>query len=204
MGQLIISAAINPTLRKYWQDRYATDNTFSTARGASTGTQSGAYVGCEKNGVPYYVFRNFTSYDTSSIPDHAIITSATLAFVNSGKDTSNDFNVCLTQSTAGDTSLADDDFNNITLNSPTELADRTAAVSTFDASATITFTLNASGLSHISKTGYTKFCFRSSKDVDNSTPTARSYCSMGTGTFTINYTDGGNPMFFSDGGVTLG
>lgn len=171
----------------FFADRMASNATYSTARGATTGAASGSFVGNEKISTTYYVYRTFTSIDTSSIPDDAVIESATLQIRLEGKDTTNDFTIVLTGHTsASDTSLADGDFDNITLNSPTEYANRTSNVSTYSNPQTHDFVLNASGITAINKTGYSKFCFRNSGDVDNTSPTARSYVGISNVVLTVN------------------
>lgn len=171
----------------FFADKLATSATYSTARGATTGTTSGSFVGNEKISTTYYVYRTFTSLDTSSLPDDAVIESAIVRVTLEGKDTTNDFTIALTGHTsASDSTLADGDFDNITLNSPTEFASRSNNVSTYSNPQTHDFTLNASGIAAISKTGYSKFCFRNSGDVDNTTPTARCYVGISNVILTVN------------------
>lgn len=197
--QLLIAAAA------YAQDKNANNAAWATARGAASGTTSGVYVGAEKSGAPYFVYRTFFSWDTSAIPDDAIIDIATLTMQISGKDTTNDFAIALAGHTAAsDTVIADADFDNVTLNSPTEFTTRSANISTIPLNTDFVLTLNAAGLAAINKTGYTKLCTRSSKDVDNSTPTARSYASITVATLTIEYhLPGEGPAIFFDGGLAL-
>lgn len=171
----------------FFADRLAQNATYSTARGATTGAASGSFVGNEKISSTYYVYRTFTSIDTSSIPDDAVIESATVRITLEGKDTTNDFTIALTGHTsASNTTLADADFDNITLNSPTEFASRSNNVSTYSNPQTHDFTLNSSGIAAISKSGYSKFCFRNSGDVDNTTPTARCYVGISNVVLTVN------------------
>lgn len=198
--QLLIAAAA------YAQDKNVANATWAGTRGAASGGTAGVYVSGEFSGVNYFSHRVFLSWNTSAIPDDAIIDSASLTLQISGKDTTNDASMCLTGHTAdSDTVLADADYNNITLNSPVEYSARSANWSTIPLNTDFVLTLNASGIAAISKTGYTKLCLRSSRDVDNSAPAARCYCGVSVATLTINYhsPNSGSPLFFR-GGAAIG
>ena len=183
------------TTAAFYTDRTSENAIWATARSATTGTSTGRYTGAELVGGNYKIYRSFMSVSTASIPDTDTIISGTLTIAFGAKDTTNDFVVALTGHTSdSDITLADADFNNITLNSPTEYATRTNNVSTYANPENHTFTLNTNGLGAISKTGYTKFCLRSSKDVDNSTPNNRSFLALGA-TFTLTITTTGGNFF---------
>ena len=107
------------------------------------------------------------------MPDGATVTAATLSVYCYAKATGLSGNVCLVSSTAGTTLAAGDR----TAVGTTELMDRTTALggsattfANFTTSAHNVLTLNASGLSQISTSGNTKFAFRTSFDLDNTTP----------------------------------
>ena len=120
----------------------------------------------------YTVARIYLPFDTSALNDATTINSATLVVNQVDTAGEGTRGVGLIQTTqASNTSLAVGDFDALTVNSPTEGATRVTCDSTGDK----TWTLNASGLSWIVKTGYTKLGLRMDKDIDNSTPTARNY-----------------------------
>ena len=176
------------------------DAVWATSRGAATGDSTGdaAYMGGELSAT-YDIYRYFLKFDTSSLPDTAIITSATLELYFVARDTTNDFTIATQTHTAPNETLATADFDALTVDTPTEFSDRSANVSTLTLNVYTSFTLNAAGLAAISKTGYTLIAVRSSKDVDNATPTGRSYVQAQSDTeanppkLTINYSlDAGN------------
>lgn len=146
---------------------------FNTCRNATDGTTSNNDLGSD-NWFPlvnfsagsYYIYRGFLFFDTSSIPDGATITSATLRIRYSSTVTGSP-SVCVQQATvASTTTVANADFDAF---NATELASRvTPSVNTW-----AEFTLNASGLAAISKTGFTKLCIREAQDVDGSYSAAK-------------------------------
>ena len=154
---------------------------WATQRGAATGTsvdKTSAFGSCmqvqEYTGT-YYIDRGFLSFDTSSIPDGATISSAVLhIYVNTKSDVGIGDSLVLVEGTqASATDLATADYDAF---GSTELASR--ALSAITTSAYNTLTLNSSGLAIINKTGHTKLCTRSARDVDNSAPGSGQYSSV--------------------------
>jgi hypothetical protein len=87
----------------------------------------------------------------------------------SGTD-SNSYVVLVSASPASNTALAANDFDDV---GSTELSSQvTYPVSTGGYN---DFALNASGIAAISKTGVTKFAFRSGHDINNSVPNTTSW-----------------------------
>lgn len=120
----------------------------------------------------YAVHRFFYLFDTSSIPDTDVISAADLGVYNMASS-SGTMDIGLIQTSPASTSaLAVGDFDAMTVNSPTEGATR---VSSFTNNTYFVFTLNASGISWISKTGISKFGIRMANDIDNTEPTSRYY-----------------------------
>lgn len=144
---------------------------WSAARDTASGTSASPtdalyYVAGEnEGGGSYGVYRLFTCFDTSSIPDGDTISSATVSLYGGGGVGSQ--TVGVTQSTLASTAnVVTGDFDGITVNSPAEGATRQS----YNASAYNNFALNSTGRSWINKTGVTQFCFRDEKDIDNVTP----------------------------------
>lgn len=172
----------------------ASNATFGTARSASTGNYyagRGSFNGfdtqqfeCTLSAGTHYIARGFLPVDTSSLTSTAAIIAATM-LLNVSSYSSNADSITLgliETSQAATNTIADSDFDNITLNTPTEFATRIAITGTGDK----TWTLNASGLSFINKIGYSKFGFRSSRDIDNS-----AFASANT--FNLSYSGSANP-----------
>ena len=125
-------------------------------------------------GGNYNISRFFFPFDTSSIPNGATITVATLTLTAAANGTVNDtFSVGIVQTTAANTNaLVLADYSECgAVDNPTEGATRLPS-SDFDTTdETNTFTLNATGRGWINKTGVTQLGLRTSNDMDDSAPT---------------------------------
>ena len=117
--------------------------------------------------------RAFYPIDTSAIPDTDEISSATLSLYANTKQTT--VNLVMSNQTQSNTAaLALADYDQITLNSPTEYATRKSS-GDYSTSAYVGWSLNSTGLAGISKTGYTKLSIRTANDVDDSEPANATY-----------------------------
>lgn len=184
----------------------AANATWSTVRSASASefaSSSSATFSVEAylSGGVYRINRAFLLFDTSPIRNGAQISSATLSIYKNdtaiqNADTSS---ACLVASTpASDTDLVVGDYDQV---GTTRLA-TDIAYSTISTGAYFTFTLNATGIAAISKTGITKFGVRDKRDLDNSAPTGSNSItcvSADSATnkpyLTVNY--GGGMIFFN-------
>lgn len=120
------------------------------------------------SGSSYTVSHAYFPVDTSGLPDTDEISSATFTVEGSNAG-EGDRSVGLIQtSQTSPTALDGDDFVAMTIDSPDEGATRV----TCDTVGDETFTLNATGIGWISKTGYTYLGLRMAKDIDNSSPGA--------------------------------
>lgn len=127
----------------------------------------------------YIISRNGYVFDTSSIPDGATITSAVFSVYSSasgdGSETTNPANGSLVAYTpSSDTAPVAADYQQF---GTTKLCDTDVTSATFrGAGGYHSWTLNATGLAAINKTGNTRLGIRPSNDFSDSTaPTARSY-----------------------------
>lgn len=125
----------------------------------------------------YTIGRAFVEFDTSSIPDTASITSATLnLYAKNIYDNGANLSICVVAGTPASDPPANADFDQI---GTTELATRATYLSWgangSTSNAYKTLTLNSSGRSHISLTGTTTLALITSADFDNSAPTATKY-----------------------------
>ncbi len=115
-----------------------------------------------------YMLRGYFLFDTSSLGAGITITSST--FNVTGASTKND---AFTQgialilcAPASNTALATGDYLNITYTR--QATD--VSIASYNITGLNTWTLNATGLSNIAKTGITKFATVTSGDMDNSAP----------------------------------
>lgn len=175
---------------------------WTTTRNAATGTTSAdnIFIGAEKIS-DYYIYRWFGKFNLSSVPDPTKITAIDFKIYYNSRDTTNDFTLVTSTHTAPDTTLSTADFDSLTVNSPTEYSNRSANVSTFSAGY-ITFSLNATAITAAQAGGYFKIAVRSSRDVDNSTPTARSYVGFAASSsgnppqIVVTYTDPSGSFYY--------
>lgn len=150
--------------------------------GSNDTSTSGIVVQSEQAGAnDYPIKRTFYLFDTSALPDGDTIDSATLSIYStgSGNDTesSSPADLVLTESNpASNTAIVNSDYDIGNWASfTTEFASRIDLGTFIGTSQYHVFTLNASGLSNISKTSISKFGVRAANDFDNNAPTARSY-----------------------------
>lgn len=115
-------------------------------------------------------YRLVTLFDTSSIPDDDEISSATLSLYPTSRDSTLDLTVNITSSNPdSNTAVTTSDYAQAKWGS-TKFSTG-ILISGFTLSDYNEFTLNASGISNISKTGVSKFGVQSEEDIDNSSPT---------------------------------
>jgi hypothetical protein len=150
--------------------------TWSTCRNATDGltvsnSSASEYVVADNGGISnaYRVWRLFLPFDTSALPDDATITDAVLSVCDASSSQGTDAHALVQTSQASGTALSTADFDAI---GTTEGATRVTA---FTAGAYHDWTLNATGLTWISKTGFTLLGLRAVNDIDNVTPTANTY-----------------------------
>lgn len=121
------------------------------------------------------MWRSFFPIDTSSIPDTADITSATFGCYTTGKtDQFNDAYsyMGLVQATpANPAAIADVDYDQ----TGTEKGATDVDLTAWTTNAHTVYTLNATGLGWINKTGYTTFSVREGHDLENNSSGFSSY-----------------------------
>ena len=115
----------------------------------------------------FTIERAFLLFDTSSLPDDATIDSATLSvYVSTVWDEDNDASAYMnvfSASPASDTAIVTGDLDQVGSTKFSSDADLTG----MSTAAYLDFTLNASGLANISKTGISKFSIREGHDIDD-------------------------------------
>ena len=153
---------------------YTTSSSWSTTRGAATGTSAshtGSTVtdrgaGSYFSGSTYKIYRDFYSFDTSAIGGDTIDSATFTIYAKESTNSAGVGTVELVEGTqASTTSLATSDYNAIgsTIYAPhVAIADSTQSDRTW--------TLNATGEAAINGSGTTKMSLRTSLDLDNTTP----------------------------------
>ena len=167
--------------------------TWAGARDAATGDATNGAVDIQSNGGANYTnVRAFFPFDTSSLPDTAIISAANFQYyANVIVNTDTTTAVLVVQTQASNTSLAVEDYDQVAF-----IAKATVALSAITTSAYNTFTI--SDLTTISTTGHTKFALITGRDLANSQPTGDNIMTgdnrgaANPPKLTVTYTVGGN------------
>ncbi|MDY6953364.1 MAG: DUF2341 domain-containing protein, partial [Thermodesulfobacteriota bacterium] len=126
-------------------------------------------TGMKPNGGKYIVTRAFFPFDTSGLPDTAVISDATLSLYvtakQSGDNDSEDFLVVVQTTQASTSSLSTADFVDCgSVHSPIEGSNR-VDIGNITINQYNSWSLNATGLGWISTTGWTKLGMREGHDV---------------------------------------
>jgi hypothetical protein len=117
----------------------------------------------------YYLRRHFMPVDTSGLPDNANISSASyyFYFINDGNNANNHGFRIVPTTQASVTELTIGDYDEI----GTTAYSSDVLKSSLTNAQMNSIELNATGISAISKTGWTKIGMRSTLDINNTTPT---------------------------------
>lgn len=158
----------------------AVPGTFSSQRAASgffssdTGSEIRVQLNYDPGSYPtktfYAMSRGILLFDTSAIPDAATISSAVLQLYVTDKTNNLNDSVAVTAVTpASNTALVAADYNVANYGSTRFITD--VGLTSLTTNAYNSFSLNASGIAAVSKTGVSKFGVRLVSDVDNTEPT---------------------------------
>jgi len=150
---------------------YTSNAVYDTAWTAASGTVDSSNTGIGQfiSGGTYSIFRSFFYFDTSPIPDDATITNGTLKLYGNTDVSDTDFLMTIQngQPTYPTDPMAATDYNKVYYSgdggSLTTVGFTTTGYNNIP--------LNAAGLTWISKTGTTKLCVRSSREIAGTAPT---------------------------------
>lgn len=162
------NAARRPASAESWATIH--DATDGTTDGTADDVIDSNTPSINENGTAWTrIQRLITLFDTSSIPDADTISATTYSlFCTNAGNNGHTMNVDMVTCTpASNTAIALADYSTFT----TTLQATSISVGSFGANAYTDFTLNATGLGNISKTGITKFGCRISADTNNVEPT---------------------------------
>jgi len=152
-----------------------TDSNYYTARNASSGDSVPGIgsVGQYKDGPTYGIRRGFVFFDTSGLPDDAVITSAILKITVNVDSSDTDFIIKLRGAENVGSTVVEADYN---LNNYIDKEDLGAsAIAQYGL-----ITLNSNGYDYINKTGITKFVLLSYEDINNDPPLGFEFISYKT------------------------
>ena len=178
---------IDPTLTVYATSNdgyiYNFSANYNAVRTASTGTVNSSgtsmMIGQKKaSSIPlptYYIYRGFLFFNTSSLPSNAYIDNATLSLYKSGDYSTTDFQITVQhgQPTYPHSPLQTGDY------SKNHYAGNGGALNTSSfVNGCNNISLNSDGKSWLNRTGLTKLCLRSSRDINGNTPTGNEYVTV--------------------------
>lgn len=151
------------SIEAYWVRARITS--YTSVGVQATGTQAWVYDQC-------HIYRAGLFFDTSSLPDTAVATAATLSLNVDTDNSTTDFAV-----TVVDGSLLDDPLNAADYG---ELFGSTVGLGSANTSGAVVdsyldITLNSAALPHINVIGTTEFALRSAEDISGSVPTDNEY-----------------------------
>ncbi|HUU64271.1 MAG TPA: hypothetical protein VMX96_10210 [Dehalococcoidia bacterium] len=140
-------------------------------------------IGQDAPGSAKAIYRAGLFFDTSSLPDSAEITSATLSLYGYSDASNTDFNITVVDGTVLNDPLQTSDYGNLLSQTTSGGAFNTSG---FSIVAYNDIPLNTVGIGWISKTGTTKLGLRSERDITDTEPFGPEYvtvnaCEQGEG-----------------------
>jgi hypothetical protein len=165
---------------------YNSGTNYNTVRNATSGTvnSSGTYItiGQRKQpGIPtstYYVYRGFVFFNTSTLPSNAYLDNATLSLYKKDDCSTTDFDITIQngQPTYPHEPMQSNDYNKNSYSGNGGMLNTSEFTSGYNA-------ILLSNLNWINKTGITKLCLRSSRDINAKTPTGSEYVNVHSNEF---------------------
>jgi hypothetical protein len=172
---------IDPSLTAYSISNdgfiYNSGSNYNTVRTALTGTvnSSGIYltIGQKKVGSTYYIYRGFVFFNTSVLPSNAYLDTATLSLYKKDDYSTTDFDIMIQngQPTYPHKPMQSSDYNMNDYSGNGGTLSTSRFTNGYNA---ITLT----NLNWINKTGMTKLCLRSIRDINGNTPTGDEYVNV--------------------------
>jgi hypothetical protein len=176
---------IDPTITVYStsNDGYLSNHSasYNTAWTALTGTISSTgnslSIGQIAPGLQpqYYIYRGFVFFNTSRLPANAYIDNATLSLYKSGDFSTTDFKITVQngQPTYPHSPMQTGDYSKTHYSGNGGALNTSGFVNGYN-----TIYLNSNGRSWMNRTGLTKLCLRSSRDINGNTPTSNEYVTV--------------------------
>jgi len=188
LNSMNFPVVIDPTLTVYSSSNdgyiYNSNTNYNTARNASTGTISSTAISMNVGQykqinfpITYFIDRGFLFFNTTTLPSSAYIDNATLSLYKQSDSSTTDFLITVQNGQptyphsplqSGDYYYKDYSGNGGTLNT-----------NSFGNGYNNIY-LNSDGKSWMTKTGWTKLCLRSSRDINDNTPTGNEFISVYT------------------------
>jgi hypothetical protein len=158
---------------------FFTDSVYNTTRTNATGTVFDAVSSSDvRNSVGYSIARGLLYYNTSVLSGYVITAAVINLYVFSKYDANNEsIQIQSGMPTYPHMPMVDADY--ALTNYVTDANCGIKDITTFNVNAYNSITLDASGLTEINTTGWTKFCLRTTGDINNTTPTGHNEIEYG-------------------------
>jgi hypothetical protein len=158
---------------------------YSTVQSASSGTvdNSGTYITIGQRYISltpgiYYIYRGFVFFNTSALPSNAYLDNATLSIYKKDDYSTTDFDITIQngQPTYPHNPMQTGDYNKNYYSGNGGSLNTSRFTSGYNA-------IKMNNLNWINKTGITKLCLRSSRDINAKTPTGAEYVNVHSNEF---------------------
>jgi hypothetical protein len=188
LSAMTFPVVIDPTLTVYSTSSdgniYNSGSNYNTVRSASSGTvnstRSYISIGQWKTGLPatYYIYRGFVFFNTSALPSNAYLDNATLSLYKKDDYSTTDFDITIQngQPTYPHNPMQSSDYNRNYYSGNGGTLNTSGFTSGYNA-------IKLNDLRWINKTGTTKLCLRSSKDIGGTAPTGSEYINIQSSEF---------------------
>ncbi len=188
LNAMTFPVVIDPTLTVYSISSdgyiYNSGTNYNTVRTATSGTvnSAGAYItiGQRKLFFPdtYYIYRGFVFFNTSTLPSNAYLDDATLSIYKKDDYSTTDFDITIQngQPIYPHNPMQTGDYNKNYYSGNGGALNTASFTSGYNA-------IKMNNLSWINKTGITKLCLRSSRDISGTAPTGNEYVNVHSNEF---------------------
>jgi hypothetical protein len=177
---MVFPVVVDPTLTIYTSSNdgyiYTSNPNYYTGRNASTGTVASSastlYIGQRKFGSTYFQYRGFVLFNTTALPSNSYVDTAVVSLYKNSDYSTTDFSLTIQngQPTYLHNPLQSTDYNK---------NDYSGNGGSFNTSGFGTgynsINLNSDGRGWLNKTGWTKLCLRSNKDINGTAPSGNEF-----------------------------
>jgi hypothetical protein len=182
LSTMTFPVIIDPTIKVYptTSDGHISNSStsYNTAWTATTGaissTSTTFSIGQQPPGIfpTYYIYRGYLFFDTTTLPSNAYIDNATLGLYKSNDYSTTDFLITVQngQPTYPHDPLETGDYGKNLYSGNGGVINTSGLVNGYN-----NITLNSDGRSWLNRTGLTKLCLRSNRDINGNTPTNNEY-----------------------------
>jgi hypothetical protein len=194
LNAMTFPVVIDPTMTIYTSssDGYLKNSSSNYMNSWNAATASTGFylsnqisIGQNKYGSTYTINRGYVFFNTSTIPTNANISNATLSLYKCSDSSDTDFLITIQngQPTYPHSPLQNTDYYKAYYSGNGGTLNTNAFGNSYN-----NVSLTSNGISWINRTGWTKLCLRSSRDIDCNTPTGSEYVTVYTSEQGSSYT----------------